>query len=163
MSCHSKEIKRERLLQLSKEVSRIATTLARLATEERETEPQSLETGPEDNPPEVAAETIASVIHARRLRQKLFPKELFADPAWDMLLDLLRAEILQRRVSVSSLCIAAAVPGTTALRYINSLVDRGLFVRQPDLFDSRRIYIALSPAASLALRRYFAELGAQVE
>jgi hypothetical protein len=42
-------------------------------------------------------------------RARFFQEELFADPAWDMLLDLLQAEIAQHRVPVSSLCIAAAV------------------------------------------------------
>ena len=54
-----------------------------------------------------------SVIRARRLRSRFFPDDLFADPAWDMLLDLLQAEIAQLRVPVSSLCIAASVPATT--------------------------------------------------
>ena len=56
------------------------------------------------------------VIRTRRLRANYFSEELFADPAWDMMLDLLQAEIAQLRVLVSSLCIAAAVPATTALR-----------------------------------------------
>jgi len=48
------------------------------------------------------------------MRARYFRDELFADPAWDMLLDLLQAEIAQLRVPVSSLCIAASVPATTA-------------------------------------------------
>jgi DNA-binding MarR family transcriptional regulator len=38
------------------------------------------------------------------------------------------------------------------------MVKDGLFVRQPDPGDLRRVYVALSPEASRALRRYFAEL-----
>ena len=41
-------------------------------------------------------------------------EELFADPAWDMLLDLLQAQISHLRVPVSSLCIAAAVPASSS-------------------------------------------------
>jgi predicted transcriptional regulator len=63
---------------------------------------------------------------------------LFADPAWDMLLDLLQAEIAQHRVPVSSLCIAAAVPATTALRWIKTMTDVGLFKRRADPHDGRR-------------------------
>ncbi len=47
------------------------------------------------------------------------------------------------RVAVSSLCIAAAVPATTALRWIKALTDRGLFVRAADPQDGRRVYIEL--------------------
>src|SRR3546814_1843272 len=53
----------------------------------------------------------------------LFPyTTLFrSDPAWDMLLDLyLAAERNTRPVSISSLCIASAVPATTALRWIKT-------------------------------------------
>ena len=75
--------------------------------------------------PPVSAETVRAVIRARRLRARYFPEELFADPAWDMLLDLLQAEIAQLRVPVSSLCIAAAVPATTALRWLKTMVQRG--------------------------------------
>ena len=58
---------------------------------------------------------MGSFIRAPRLRSCYFAQDLFADPAWDMLLDLFQAEISQLRVPVSSLCIAAAVPATAAL------------------------------------------------
>jgi DNA-binding MarR family transcriptional regulator len=76
-----------------------------------------------------------------------------------MLLDLLQAEIFQLRVPVSSLCIAAAVPATTALRWLKTLVDQGIFVRRADPHDGRRVFVELAPATSAALRRYFAEVG----
>jgi DNA-binding MarR family transcriptional regulator len=72
---------------------------------------------------------------------------------------LLQAEIAQLRVPVSSLCIAASVPATTALRWLKTLVSQGLFVRRPDPHDGRRVYVELAPDASDALRRYFDELG----
>ena len=74
-----------------------------------------------------------------------------------MLLDLLQAELAQHRVPVSSLCIAAAVPATTALRWIKSMTDSGLFVRRADPHDGRRVFVELSPGASAAMRGYFAE------
>jgi len=76
-----------------------------------------------------------------------------------MLLDLLAAEIAQHRVPVSSLCIAAAVPATTALRWIKTMTDNGLFLRRADPHDGRRVFIELAPVASAAIRRYFAEMG----
>jgi hypothetical protein len=47
-----------------------------------------------------------------------------------MLLDLLQAEISHLRVPVLSLCIAAAVPATTALRWLKTMVQEGIFVRR---------------------------------
>ncbi len=87
-----------------------------------------------------------------------FPADLFADPAWDMLLDLYAARLERQPVSVSSLCIAAAVPATTALRWIKTMTDAGLFVREADPHDGRRIFIALAEGACDALARYFEAL-----
>ena len=148
----------ERLRQLSDEVSRIAATLARLSTDPVLPQPE-LRKPTEVDVPDVSVETVRSVIRARRLRGRFFSEDLFADPAWDMLLDLLQAEIAQLRVPVSSLCIAAAVPATTALRWLKSMTDKGIFVRRADPHDGRRVFVELSRDASGALRRYFAEVG----
>src|SRR3954451_9357535 len=59
-------------------------------------------------------ERVRSILKARRMRARFFEAELFADPAWDVLLELYAAQIGQYRISVSSLCIGAAVPPTTA-------------------------------------------------
>jgi DNA-binding MarR family transcriptional regulator len=148
-----------RLRQLSEEVNRIASTLARLSSGPAHASGPQFPTAPQQELPELSADTVRSVIRARRLRSRYFQEDLFADPAWDMLLDLLQAEIAQLRVPVSSLCIAAAVPATTALRWLKTLVDQGLFVRRADPHDGRRVFVELSPEASQALRRYFADLG----
>lgn len=147
-----------RLRQLSDEVGRIAATLARLSTGPSESIPRpQFDTNAEA--PEIALETVRSVIRARRLRSRFFREDLFADPAWDMLLDLLQAEITKLRVPVSSLCIAAAVPATTALRWLKTMVQEGIFVRRADPHDGRRVFVELAPETSQALRRYFAEVG----
>ncbi len=148
-----------RLRQLSDEMGRIAATLARLSSSPDETGPSALRlVEPLKDAPPLSVDVVRSVIRARRLRSRFFDEELFADPAWDMLLDLLQAELAQHRVPVSSLCIAAAVPATTALRWIKSMTDSGLFVRRADPHDGRRVFVELSPGASTALRSYFGEL-----
>ncbi len=91
-----------RLRQLSDEVSRIAATLARLSTGP---DVAALPAGA-DRPalaelPPVSADTVRSIVRARRLRTRYFDPELFADPAWDMLLDLFQADMAQHRVPVS--------------------------------------------------------------
>lgn len=147
-----------RLRQLSDEVGRIAATLARLSAGPDAARPV-MEPASKADSPEVSADSVRSVIRARRLRSRFFPEELFADPAWDMLLDLLQAEIAQLRVPVSSLCIAAAVPATTALRWLKTMVQQGLFVRRADPHDGRRVFVELAPDSSRAMRFYFAEVG----
>jgi Winged helix DNA-binding domain len=142
-----------RLQQLSEEVGRIATILATLS-EEEEAAAQAEPEAPEQGARTVEAGQIRAMIRARRLREQYFPAELFADPAWDMLLDLMAARLEKQRVAVSSLCIAAAVPATTALRWIKTLTDQGLFVRAADPQDGRRVFIELSDKAAAGLSAY---------
>ena len=99
---------------------------------------------------------VECLIRGRRLREKFFDAGLFADPVWDILLDLYLARLDQRRTTVSSLCIAAAVPPTTALRHIAALVDRGMLVREPSAFDQRVVYVELAEPTAERLRTYFA-------
>ncbi|OHD01399.1 MAG: transcriptional regulator [Sphingomonadales bacterium RIFCSPLOWO2_12_FULL_63_15] len=103
----------------------------------------------------ISATQVRDLLRARRIRADFLPGDLFADPAWDMLLDLLAARLEQERVSVSSLCIAAAVPPTTALRWIRTLTAKGLVERQADPQDGRRIFIALAQDAADAMIRWF--------
>lgn len=102
---------------------------------------------------------VQRIIRQRRLRDRYFESELFADPAWDILLDLTAARAEHRRVSVTSLCIAAAVPATTALRWIAQMTEMGILVREQDDEDRRRAFIALSDSAADGMARYFDELG----
>ena len=99
----------------------------------------------------VDAARIRAHIRARRLRDRFFPSELLADPGWDMMLDLAAARLEGRPVSVSSLCIAANVPTTTALRWIKNLCDAGIFQRSADPGDARRAFIDLSPRSAEAM------------
>lgn len=138
----STEARPVKLRELSEEVGRIARTLAALS--QPETDRESAE-------PPIDAATIRAMIRARRLRDRFFGGELFQDPVWDMMLDLAAARLEGLRVSVSSLCIAAAVPPTTALREIGKMTRRGLLERMADPADRRRIFIALSSDAADAV------------
>ncbi len=82
---------------------------------------------------------------ARRThRRKFLPPDLFGEPAWDMLVDLMIARDRDRRISIGSLCIASQVPATTALRYIALLEARGCIERECDRNDGRRVYLKLT-------------------
>jgi DNA-binding MarR family transcriptional regulator len=160
MTAHSKELNSDRLLQLSGEVSRIASTLAQLSNQAMlPGGAPDFNDGPIQADAEVSVDTVRSVIRARRLRDRFFEEELFADPAWDMLLHLLYAELMHQPVTVTSLCEASAVPATTALRWLKALTDKDLVIRHDDPLDARRKFVELSREASASLRRYFAEVG----
>ena len=91
---------------------------------------------------------------SRVARDKFFPKGLFEDPCWDMLLDLMANHLRGRRISVSSLCMASGVAQTTALRRISELNDRGLVRRIADEKDGRRVFIELTEQGIAALSGY---------
>lgn len=159
----TREREAERLRLLNEEVARLAEVLSQLAAEHPVANyPGGVRDRGRDFNAQAPAEpdadprTVRAAIRIRRLREQFFAPELFADPAWDMLLDLYAARLERRRVSVSSLCIAAAVPPTTALRWIGTLHDADLFRREPDPSDKRRAHIMLTPRAADAMRGYFA-------
>lgn len=93
------------------------------------------------------ADVIAAYLRARRSRESCFPEGMFADPAWDMLLDLFVAYAQGKRISVSSACIAAAVPSTTALRWMVFMESCALVEREKDCHDHRRVWVEITPKA----------------
>lgn len=107
--------------------------------------------------------TLRTIIGSRALRSRYFPSQLFADPAWDILLDLTRAKLDGQQVSVSSVCIAASVPMSTALRWVRQMTDAGLLRRWTDPKDRRRDLIALTDATSGHMRDYLAAVHAMLQ
>ncbi|NND49953.1 MAG: MarR family transcriptional regulator, partial [Rhizobiales bacterium] len=90
----------------------------------------------------VIAQLARQTYRNRRLRAEIFPHgEFFGEPAWDILLDLFIAAKERRRVSVTSACIGAAVPATTALRWVSILEEQSLLQREADPRDARRVYV----------------------
>jgi len=114
---------------------------------------------PDAPPPLPNPELVRQILRQRQARARFFDGDLFADPAWDILLDLTAARAERERVSVTSLCIASGVPPTTALRWISQMTEAGLLRRVEDEQDKRRAFIALTDMAAEAMARYFAALG----
>lgn len=110
-------------------------------------------------PPLPDPRLVRRIIRQRQLRARFFDADLFADPAWDMLLDLTAARAERARVSVTSLCIASGVPPTTALRWISQMTEAGLLQRAEDETDRRRAFISLTEKAAEAMAQYFARIG----
>ena len=148
---------RATLQRLADQMSDIANTISRLHID------AAIGAAPRNGASADQGEITSALLHemlvARRGRTRFFPDGLFSDPAWDILLDLLKSRLSQRRVSVSSVCVASNAPPTTALRWIKLLENEGLVTRRADPFDGRRFYIELTEQAEASLGQYFASVG----
>ena len=90
------------------------------------------------------AASVTQIIEARRRRNSLFSPDLFADPAWDIMLELFLARLECRTTAASELGYKTNVPMTTSLRWIDKLQTDGWVKRIPDPRDHRRVLLELS-------------------
>ena len=111
----------------------------------------------------VSAATVEAIIRRRALRATHIPGELLADAAWDMLLELMHAELGERRVTASILCKAAGVSTSVGLRWIDVLLAKGLCWRTAGTDDPDQSFVQLSDEGSRAMRGYFTDLAERSE
>lgn len=140
-----------------KELSTFVSLLSRLISTSKDT----VETR-RPSPELSLAAAAENLYRFRRRREALmtarFGSDLFADPAWDIILDLYIHNSKNLDVSVTSACAAAMVPITTALRYITVLSDRGLVERSKNPKDGRSYLLRLSPEAIHIVEEVLAEI-----
>lgn len=103
------------------------------------------------------------IIRLRRSRERLLGTGLFAEPVWDMLLELAATHWEGRRSTVTSICAAAAVPSSTALRWLGQLDSRGMVIRSHDPLNQRRVYVEPSAETLGAMLTLLSEARAQHE
>lgn len=122
-------------------------------------QPDTTVDGPGDGKTRVAdIAFIRQLLRNETKRREMSDGNLFGDPTWAMLLDLVVANLENRTVSVSSACIASGAPTTTALRLINKLVGDAILDRIPDHKDGRRDFLAIAPAVNAMLISYLNDL-----
>lgn len=107
-----------------------------------------------DVPVHISEGMVRQLLKARRLRETLLGVDLFADPAWDILLEAFACQLGQKRTSVSGLQEASGVPPTTALRWIKKLEQSGWLKREADWSDARRQWIELTCEGSVKIRSF---------
>ncbi len=146
---YSPDAEPERQLPLNEKVGRILQSLARSTFAKASSE---------NDPSYVSEGAVSAAIRAWRERGCYLPGELFSDPAWGMLLELLHAEIGGRRVSVSGLCKASAASTPSAIRWLKALENHKLIVRRADSLASGNEFVELTPKGSTALRLYFRDI-----
>lgn len=93
----------------------------------------------------------------RARRTRVFNSKMFGEPAWDMLLALYVTDQALAHHTVSGLVSLSGAPHTTAIRWIDLLIQEGLFTRKPSPFDARVFWIGLTEEARQDLDAYFAD------
>jgi DNA-binding MarR family transcriptional regulator len=94
----------------------------------------------------------------RRVRSR-YDNHKLDEVAWELLLELLRAEQTHQKLSVSSLTISIpGVSATTSLRRIGELATGGYVDRTPDARDGRRDFVTLTVKARGLLTDYLAQV-----
>lgn len=106
---------------------------------------------------EAAARSALEYLSAlRRLRQDSTVLSKLDEPSWTILLEVYRAEISGRRLSVSKLCALDEASQTTAWRRIRSMEEDGLLVRDQDPADARRSFVMLTETSVHAVADFMA-------
>ena len=115
---------------------------------------------PGDRPSTVTREALIEAawqeFERRGRRMELLPKDMFGEPAWEMLL-ILYAEQHRTRLTIARLSDKLDLPPTTALRWLNYLEDKRLVVRAPHPTDQRCAILTLTSNAIEALDSYLSE------
>ncbi|UUR08919.1 MarR family winged helix-turn-helix transcriptional regulator [Sphingomonas glaciei] len=88
--------------------------------------------------------TAERILLLRRSRVGIFGEGLFGEASWDILLSLYVAELSQYRMTITAVYNEAGVPQTTALRWLQHLVDLGMVVRRPNVVDRRAVFVELT-------------------
>lgn len=89
---------------------------------------------------------------ARRGREAIFGKDLFSDPAWDILLELYAAHLAARTIYLSEIGTAIGAPGFTATRWVSALENRG-FVTVDRSTSPKNAQLTLTPESLAGMNR----------
>ena len=81
----------------------------------------------------------------RRARDEVIGKNLFSDPAYDILLELYAAKLGGRVVSLQDIARAIETPASTTGRWVAALEHRGLLNSVVDPSDATRVQVSLTP------------------
>jgi DNA-binding response OmpR family regulator/DNA-binding MarR family transcriptional regulator len=142
---------------LIRQAEEIAGALRRFAvTPARDATPAAPRTAVETHSPNGRVSVLDAIEGLRNLRH-LYDDHKLDDVAWDLLLEMMRAEQKRNRLSVSALTISIpGVSSTTSLRRVSELTARGYIERVPDAQDGRRDFLRLTQKARELLTDYLA-------
>lgn len=103
----------------------------------------------------VAVEAAERAVRDRKARAKFVGnKELFGEPAWDILLDLFIRQANEKHASAKGAIINSGAGPCTVVRWLAVLEQHDLIQTMPDPADSKHRLILLTPAGYEGMLRY---------
>jgi DNA-binding MarR family transcriptional regulator len=103
---------------------------------------------------EILREHARKIRSARDLRQEWFDRNIFGEPAWEMLLTLYIIDGEERRLSTRRIAKLANLSLTTTLRWLDYLEEQQLISRRHNPFDQRVVDTELSEKGRTAMDAY---------
>lgn len=100
-------------------------------------------------------EVLTRYIDARRARHMILGQGLFSDPAWDLLLLLLRAELRREPMTLDQLSEASRLAMGMVLRHVGALERRGIVSSPPGSPAGGKRRIGLTPLATDGMMSWF--------
>jgi DNA-binding MarR family transcriptional regulator len=94
------------------------------------------------------------VLNSRRVRRRYFSRDLFGEPAWEILLVLYITEESALRLTTSKLAEWVEAPLSTVVRWIKTLEEDSLVERVDHPTDRRIAFIRLLEKGRKALDAY---------
>ena len=85
-------------------------------------------------------------------------RQLFGEPAWDMMLALYCLPARGERLTTTGLSLAATAPATTGHRWQAILTEEGLIERGPKEIDARKQMVRLTDKGRTLLEGYLTRL-----
>lgn len=99
-----------------------------------------------------------TILDNRRKRSAIFGRQMFAEPAWEMIL-VLYIDDRGRRHTQSSLAEVSGGSRSTGMRWIDYLLNQDLIVRDDHPTDKRRHIVQLSAKGRELVELYLSETG----
>lgn len=93
-------------------------------------------------------EYFEALLIQRRERERCFGSELFSEPAWDIMLELMIARIDGREMRISELGVGHHSPGAITGQYVAALVEAKLIERYDCTEGSPDCHLVLSSEAA---------------
>ena len=109
-----------------------------------------------DNESDSLVKRARVILANRRRRSAIFGAQMFSEPAWEILLTLYADQQAQRHTQ-SGVIDASGTSKTTALRWIDYLLERDFIRREDHPTDKRLKFLALSENGLNLLEMYLSE------